>query len=125
MPKPPNYKGRLCIFITMNAEEIRNYALKKTDVTESFPFGDGILVFKVRGKMFLLISLNEETISINIKCDPDKAVELREEYFGLIIPGFHMNKIHWNTLFPLTLKVGLVMEMIDDSYDLVLKKKTK
>ncbi|MFN0082927.1 MAG: MmcQ/YjbR family DNA-binding protein [Ferruginibacter sp.] len=109
----------------MNAKEIRDYVLKKSDVTESFPFGDGVLVFKVTDKIFLLILLNEETITINIKCNPDRAVELREEYFGLIIPGFHMNKIHWNTVFPLTLKAGLVMEMIDDSYNLVLKKKRK
>jgi predicted DNA-binding protein (MmcQ/YjbR family) len=105
----------------MNAEEIRNYVLKKNDVTESFPFGEGVLVFKVNNKMFLLLALNEEKVSINVKCDPDKAVELREDYPELILPGYHMNKTHWNTLLPEALKKVLVFEMIDDSYDLVLK----
>ena len=107
----------------MNAEEIRNYALEKNDVTESFPFGEGVLVFKVCGKIFLLLSLNTEAISMNLKCDPDKAVELREAFPERILPGFHMNKKHWNTLFPLKLKKALVLEMINDSYDLVLIKK--
>ena len=109
----------------MNAEEIRNYVLEKNYVTESFPFGDGVLVFKVNNKMFLLLSLIEEPISFNVKCHPDKAVELREEYPELILPGYHMNKMHWNTVFPVGLKNALIIEMIDDSYDLVLKKKRK
>ena len=109
----------------MNAEEIRNYVFKKNDVTESFPFGDGVLVFKTNGKIFLLLSLREEVISFNVKCDPDKAVELREEYPELILPGYHMNKTHWNTVFPLGLRSALVTEMIDDSYNLVIKKKRK
>ena len=75
--------------------------------------------------MFLLLSLNEEFLSLNLKCDPDKAVELRKEYSELIMPGFHMNKSHWNIVFPLSLKNALVIEMIDDSYDLVSKKKRK
>ena len=107
----------------MNAEEIRNYSLKKKDVLETFPFGEGVLVFKVNNKIFLLLSITEETVSINLKCDPDKAVELREEYFDVIIPGYHMNKKHWNTIYPLLIKKSLVLEMIDDSYKLVLNKK--
>ena len=107
----------------MNAEEIRNYSLKKKDVLETFPFGEGVLVFKVNNKIFLLLSITEETVSINLKCDPDKAVELREEYPNVIIPGYHMNKKHWNTIYPLLIKKSLVMEMIDDSYNLVLNKK--
>ena len=107
----------------MNAEEIRNYSLKKKDVLETFPFGEGVLVFKVNNKIFLLLSITEETVSINLKCDPDKAVELREEYPDVIIPGYHMNKKHWNTIYPLLIKKSLVMEMIDDSYNLVLNKK--
>ena len=107
----------------MNAEEIRNYSLKKKDVLETFPFGEGVLVFKVNNKIFLLLSITEETVSINLKCDPDKAVELREEYPDVIIPGYHMNKKHWNTIYPLLIKKSLVLEMIDDSYKLVLNKK--
>ena len=109
----------------MDVEEIRNYALNKDDVSESFPFGEATLVFKVNNKIFLLLNLNEENLRINLKCNPDKAVELREEYPELIIPGFHMNKTHWNTIFPLSLKNGIIIEMIDDSYDLVSKKKIK
>ena len=107
----------------MNAEEIRNYALEKKDVLETFPFGEGVLVFKVNNKIFLLLSITEETVSINLKCDPDKASELREEYPDVIIPGYHMNKKHWNTIYPLLIKKSLVMEMIDDSYNLVINKK--
>ena len=107
----------------MNLEEIRNYSLKKKDVLETFPFGEGVLVFKVNNKIFLLLSITEETVSINLKCDPDKASELREEYPDVIIPGYHMNKKHWNTIYPLLIKKSLVLEMIDDSYNLVLNKK--
>ncbi len=107
----------------MNAEEIRNYVLEKNDVTESFPFGDTTLVFKVNNKIFLLLNLNGQTLRINLKCDPDKAVQLREEHPELILPGYHMNKTHWNTVLPEGLKKILLIEMIGDSYDLVLKKK--
>ena len=107
----------------MDAEEIRNYALEKKGVTESFPFGDDVLVFKVNNKIFLLLSISEETVSINLKCDPDKALELREEYPDVIIPGYHMNKKHWNTVYPLIVSKSLVLEMIDDSYNLVSQKK--
>ena len=107
----------------MNAEEIRNYSLEKKDVLETFPFGDDVLVFKVNNKIFLLLSISEETVSINLKCDPDKALELREEYPDVIIPGYHMNKKHWNTVYPLIVSKNLVLEMIDDSYNLVSQKK--
>ena len=107
----------------MNAEEIRNYSLEKKDVLETFPFGDDVLVFKVNNKIFLLLSISEETVSINLKCDPDKALELREEYPDVIIPGYHMNKKHWNTVYPLIVSKSLVLEMIDDSYNLVSQKK--
>ena len=107
----------------MNAEEIRNYALDKRDVEETFPFGKSVLVFKVNNKIFLLLSIDDMAISINLKCDPDKALELREEYPNIIIPGYHMNKKHWNTIYPLLLSKSLVLEMIDDSYNLVANKK--
>ena len=107
----------------MNAEDVRNYALDKKDVEETFPFGEGVLVFKVRNKIFLLLSIAEETVSINLKCEPDKAVELREEYPDIITPGYHMNKKYWNTVYPLLLSKSLVLEMIDESYNLVANKK--
>ena len=107
----------------MNAEEIRNYILKKNDVTESFPFGNNVLVFKTKGKIFLLLPLDEAAVSFNVKCDPEKAIELRDEYPDVIIPGYHMNKKHWNTIYPLLIKKSLLLEMIDDSYNLVMNKK--
>ena len=107
----------------MNAEEIRNYALDKKDVEETFPFGESVLVFKVNNKIFLLLLIDDIAISINLKCDPDKALELREEYPNIIIPGYHMNKKHWNTVYPSLLSKSLVLEMIDDSYNLVANKK--
>ncbi len=107
----------------MNAEEIRLYALAKEDVTESFPFGEDTLVFKVDNKIFLLAGLDNTPFQFNVKCDPDKAVELRDEYPDCVFPGYHMNKKHWNTILPHGLKNALVKEMIDESYRLVAKKK--
>ena len=107
----------------MDAEEIRNYALGKENIEESFPFGEDVLVYKVNNKIFLLLSISEENISINLKCDPEKAMGLRDEYPDVIIPGYHMNKKHWNTVYPLLVNKSLVLEMIDDSYNLVSQKK--
>lgn len=107
----------------MNAEEIRAYALAKEDVTESFPFGEDTLVFKVNSKIFLLMGLGEAALSFNVKCDPDKAVQWREEYPDTVLPGYHMNKKHWNTVIAGRLKKELLKTMIDDSYHLVTKKK--
>jgi predicted DNA-binding protein (MmcQ/YjbR family) len=109
----------------MNAEDIRLYALQKEDVTEGFPFGEDTLVFKVKNKMFLLIGLTNIPLSINVKCDPDNAIQLREEYPDVILPGYHMNKKHWNTILAESLKSNLLKEMIDDSYNLVAGKKKK
>ena len=103
----------------MNIEDIRQYCLQKLNVTEGFPFGGDTLVFKVNEKLFLLTSLDAEEISFNVKCNPEKAIELREEYPESILPGFHMNKKHWNTVLPKNLKKKLIMEMIDDSFNLV------
>jgi predicted DNA-binding protein (MmcQ/YjbR family) len=105
----------------MDLETIRKYCLEKKSVTESFPFGETTLVFKVRGKMFLLAGLEDFPLHINLKCDPEKAQELREEYSS-VIPAFHMNKKHWNTIIlngQLSLKQ--IREMIDDSYRLVIQ----
>jgi len=103
----------------MNIDSLQKYCLKKEGVTEGFPFDEETLVFKVAGKMFCLVNLTPPR-SINLKCDPERAVELREEY-EYIIPGYHMNKKHWNTVdLQGTLKDSLIEELIDDSYSLVL-----
>jgi len=106
----------------MNIEEFRIYCLQKNDVTECFPFDEQTLVFKVKGKMFALTDLME-SFSINIKCDPDKAIELREHY-SCVLPGYHMNKKHWNTIIiDGSIPDKLLKEWIDHSYDLVVHKK--
>lgn len=111
----------------MNIEEIREYCISKKFVEETFPFDEDTLVFKVMGKMFLLISLSEAN-RFNAKCDPERCVELREQY-SEIIPGWHMNKKMWNTVFvDGSLPRKLIIELIDHSYDEVVKgmpKKTQ
>lgn len=108
----------------MNIEELRAYALSKPGAEESLPFGPDTLVFKVNGKVFLLVGLDESPLAFNLKCDPEKAIQLREEY-PAITPGYHMNKIHWNTItIDGSISRKLLKEFIDDSYDLVLKKKS-
>ena len=105
----------------MDLETIRKYCLEKKSVTESFPFGETTLVFKVLGKIFLLIGLDNFPLQFNVKCDPEKAEELREEYSS-VIPAFHMNKKHWNTVI-LNGQIPLkqIREMIDESYHLVVQ----
>ncbi len=108
----------------MNIEEIREYCIAKEYVEETFPFDQDTLVFKVMGKMFLLISLNESN-HFNVKCDPEYAIELRERY-SEIIPGWHMNKTLWNTVYTDgSLPRKLIAELIDHSYDEVVKKLPK
>jgi len=107
----------------MDVEDIREVALQPGDVEEAFPFGESTLVFKVNNKIFLLLSLDEVPLRFNVKCDPDKAIELREEFPDNVLPGYHMNKKHWNTIIPQGLKRALIHEMITDSYELVAKKK--
>ena len=103
----------------MDVEAIRAYCLTKKGVEEGFPFGDTTLVVKVGGKIFVLINLDGDP-SMNLKCDPGKAIELREAN-PAIIPGYHMNKKHWNTVvLDGSLPKTLILEMIDDSYGLVL-----
>ena len=104
----------------MDIEEIRAYCLTKKGVEEGFPFGDTTLVLKVGGKIFVLINLDGDH-SMNLKCEPGRAIELREVY-PAIIPGFHMNKKHWNTVvLDGSLSKRLIMDMIDHSYDLVFR----
>ena len=107
----------------MNIETFREYCLTKVNVAESFPFGDDTLVFKVGNKIFALVSLTAIPMQFNVKCAPEEAISLREEFPDAILPGYHMNKKHWNTVIPGTLKNNLVKKMIDDSYSLVSKKK--
>lgn len=109
----------------MNIEQLHEYALSLPDVTESFPFDETTLVMKAGGKMFLLVSLDEDPLRFNVKCDPERALELREEY-PCVLPGYHMNKKHWNTIVvDGTLTNKQLKEMVLDSYNLVVKKKKK
>ena len=106
----------------MTLDQIRNHCLKKKGrVTEGFPFGEDVLVFKVNGKMFLLARLDEHPLSVNLKCDPERAVELRERQ-DAVQPGYHMNKKYWNTvMIDGSVSPREILEMIDHSYDEVVK----
>lgn len=105
----------------MNIEQFRDYCLSYPGVTEEFPFDSQTLVFKVMGKMFALTDV-DNFVSINLKCDPDRAVLLREE-FEEVIPGWHMNKKHWNTVSTTgTLDDEFIEELITHSYNLVADK---
>ncbi|MDY0081910.1 MAG: MmcQ/YjbR family DNA-binding protein [Ignavibacteriaceae bacterium] len=113
----------------MNIETIHKYCLSKKGAAEDYPFDEETLVFKVGGKMFALIPLEKIPLQINLKCDPEKAVELREEYEN-VQPGWHMNKKYWNTvIIDENIRWSNVKEWIDHSYDEVvkglLKKKNK
>ena|SRR5258706_9925748 len=112
----------------MNIETLREYCLSKKSVTEGFPFGEATLVFKVVNKIFLIVPLNTDQLQFNAKCDPIKAIELREQYVA-IQPGYHQNKKHWNTVTADgSLSTALLKEMIDDSYNLIIQslpKKTR
>lgn len=105
----------------MNIEELREYCLSKPGVTEEFPFDEDTLVFKVKGKMFALTGLNDIEHMVNLKCDPDYATELREQYPNEVLPGYHMNKKHWNTVaYSGGLKNDFVKRLVDHSYELVV-----
>lgn len=110
----------------MNIEEFRTYCLSKKSVTESFPFDKETLVFKVMGKMFALTGLEYNPSKTNLKCDPERSIELREQFPDQIYPGYHMDKKHWNTVeIEGNLPPALIVELIDHSYDLVVKGLTK
>lgn len=103
----------------MNIEAVRNYCLSKPEVTEGMPFGDTVLVFKVNEKIFLLTPLDTESFQMNVKCDPELAIELRAQW-PCVLPGYHMNKQHWNTVIPDgSLPDKCILEWIDHSYALV------
>jgi predicted DNA-binding protein (MmcQ/YjbR family) len=108
----------------MNIEDFRSYCLSLKGVTEDFPFDESTLVFKVVGKMFCLTNL-EGDLSVNLKNDPEKNIELREEY-PAIKPGYHMSKIHWNTIeIDGSIPDDFIKNLIDESYDLVVMKLTR
>ena len=107
----------------MDIETLREYVLLKPLVTESFPFGDTTLVFKTNNKIFLLVPLDAGQLQFNVKCNPDKAIDLREEFPEAVLPGFHMNKKHWNTVIADgILSNKQLLEMVDHSYNLISKK---
>ncbi len=108
----------------MNIESLREYCLSKPEVEECLPFDEETLVFKVAGKMFALTSL-DSSLSVNLKCDPELAIDLREKY-AAVLPGYHMDKKHWNTIIiDGSLPDKLIMEWIDHSYWLVVSKLPK
>jgi predicted DNA-binding protein (MmcQ/YjbR family) len=109
----------------MDLEYFRQHCLAKKGVTEGFPFDEHTLVFKVMGKMFALTGLKREEFAINLKCDPERAEELRDLH-PEITPGYHMSKKHWNTVnCEGSLDGKLILELIDHSYDLVVSSLTK
>ncbi|MGW7083645.1 MmcQ/YjbR family DNA-binding protein [Streptomyces sp. NPDC054871] len=104
----------------MTPQELRTFCLSFNDVAEEFPFGPEASVFKVAGKMFALSSLDATPLTVNLKCDPDMAVQLRAAH-PEIVPGWHMNKRHWNTVtVDAELPDAMVRELVEDSYDLVV-----
>jgi predicted DNA-binding protein (MmcQ/YjbR family) len=109
----------------MDIEQLRDYCLSKPFVEESFPFGPDTLVFKVGGKIFLLTGLDQDRLSFNAKCDPNKIEELREE-FSCVLPGYHMNKKHWNTIIvDGSVSTRQLKSWIDDSYNLIIQSLPK
>ena len=108
----------------MNIEELREYCLMKKGVSESLPFDEYTLVFKVLNKMFALVPLNRE-LSISLKCEPEKAIELREHY-SYVLPAWHMSKKHWNTIIiNNTVSNSILKKWIDDSYWIIANNLTK
>ncbi len=104
----------------MNIETLRDYCLSQTGAEETLPFGPETLVFKIMGKAFLLTGLDSRPLQFNVKCDPEKAIELREQ-FNCVLPGFHMNKKHWNTIVvDGSVSHKQLSEWITDSYNLVI-----
>ena len=106
----------------MDIETLREYCIKKPGVEESLPFGPDTLVYKVNGKIFLITRLDEVQLSFNVKCNPDLAIELREQY-DCVQPGYHMNKKHWNTIIvDGSVPIKKLKEWIDHSYQLIAEK---
>ncbi|WP_372349867.1 MmcQ/YjbR family DNA-binding protein [Streptomyces sp. KL116D] len=104
----------------MTPQELRTLCLSFNAAVEEFPFTPEASVFKVLGKMFALSHLDGRPLTVNLKCDPEDAVRLRAEYEGVIVPGWRMNKRHWNTVTVAELPASVVRELVEDSYDLVV-----
>ena len=110
----------------MQKSELIAYCLSKPGAYEDYPFGPDTLVLKVKNKMFALLSTDPDTTTVNLKCDPDHAMILRNVYPDDIAPGYHMNKKHWNTVnFSGGVPVDELKELVDESYDLVFQKLSK
>ena len=109
----------------MNLEELREYCLFLPYVTEDMPFGEDVLVFRICNRIFVLTNLESVPLRVSLKCDPERAIELREQYPDKIVAGYHMNKKHWNTVLLEGLPPTLIKEMIQHSYDQVLTKVPK
>lgn len=110
----------------MNIEELHEYCKSKKGVSEDFPFDKSVLVFRVSGKIFLLINVDGTELNFNLKCEPELAVELREKFPNSVFPGYHMNKTHWNTVYA-NREIGdaQIFEQINHSYELVASKLSK
>jgi len=110
----------------MHLHDIREYCLSKPGAEEALPFGPDTLVFKINNKLFLLTGFDNDPVQFNVKCNPEKAIELREEFPTSVLPGYHMNKKHWNTIVVNgTISTKQLKAMIDDSYELVSEAKNK
>ncbi len=103
----------------MDIEALRTYCLSKEHVTEDFPFDDNVLVFRLVDKLFALTNINAEEATVNLKCAPDYALTLREDYPEWVRPGYHMNKKHWNTVDYAHLPQELIEDLVTHSYDLI------
>jgi len=111
----------------MNHKQLKKYLTGKPEAYEDYPFGADVAVFKVKKRMFATLSMHQGRLAMNLKCDPHRAAALRD-IFEAIIPGYHMNKLHWNTVFPdHSIPQKEILKMIDHSYALVVKglKKTE
>jgi predicted DNA-binding protein (MmcQ/YjbR family) len=107
----------------MDIEALRDYCNRLPGSEETTPFGPDTLVYKVGGKIFALMGLEEDECSVNLKCDPERALELREDFPDDVIPGYHMNKKHWNTVYcERNLHDRLIRDLIDHSYELVVSR---
>lgn len=109
----------------MNIEELRDYCLAKKGCTESFPFDENVLAFKVGNKIFGLTNIHSEQRQINLKCDPERAIQLRQDFPEQILPGYHMSKKHWNTINYEQIPLSMVQELVDHSYNLVVQNLPK
>ena len=109
----------------MNIETFRGFCLTLPYTTEDMPFGEDFLVFRIANRIFALMNLNRVPMSVSLKCDPERAIELREQYPDKIVAGYHLNKKHWNTVLLESLPEVLIKEMVQHSYNQVLAKVTK